>query len=173
MLGVAIASIIESRGRDPVFYSQVRVGKDNRPFHVHKFRSMRVDAESDGVARWATKNDDRVTRLGKFIRKTRLDELPQLWNVLVGEMSMVGPRPERPEFVEKLAETIPFYNERHRVKPGVTGWAQVRYQYAETEADTREKLQYDLYYVKNASLFLDLIVLLETVEVVLWGKGAQ
>ncbi len=173
MLGVAIASIIESRGRDPVFYSQVRVGKDNRPFHVHKFRSMRVDAESDGVARWATKNDDRVTRLGKFIRKTRLDELPQLWNVLVGEMSMVGPRPERPEFVEKLAETIPFYNERHRVKPGVTGWAQVRYQYAETEEDTREKLQYDLYYVKNASLFLDLIVLLETVEVVLWGKGAQ
>ncbi len=173
MLAVAIASILESRGRDPVFYHQVRVGKDNKPFRVHKFRSMRADAESDGVARWATKNDNRVTRLGRFIRKTRLDELPQLWNVLVGEMSMVGPRPERPEFVEKLAENIPFYSERHRVKPGVTGWAQVRYQYAETEEDTREKLQYDLYYVKNASLFLDLIVLLETVEVVLWGKGAQ
>ncbi len=173
MLLVAAASVVESKGRDPVFFHQVRIGQNGKLFNVHKFRSMCVNAESDGVARWATKNDSRITALGKFIRKTRLDELPQLWNVLVGEMAMVGPRPERPEFVDQLAKNIPYFNERHRVKPGVTGWAQVRYQYGASEEDAREKLQYDLYYVKNASLFLDLIVLLETVEVVLWGKGAQ
>ena len=134
---------------------------------------MRTDAEADGVARWAKENDDRITRVGAFIRKTRLDELPQLFNVLRGEMSLVGPRPERPEFVEQLAEQIPYYNERHRVKPGITGWAQLCYQYGSTAEDAKHKLQYDLYYVKNASFFLDLIILLETVEVVLWRKGAR
>jgi lipopolysaccharide/colanic/teichoic acid biosynthesis glycosyltransferase len=133
---------------------------------------MRPDAEKDG-ARMASPDDKRVTRVGRFIRKTRIDELPQLWNVLKGEMSFVGPRPERPEFVERFAETIPYYQERLRVKPGITGWAQVRYAYAENEADTLEKLQYDLYYVKNYSLFLDFLILLQTVEVVLWGKGAR
>ncbi|MCB1727962.1 MAG: sugar transferase, partial [Gammaproteobacteria bacterium] len=130
-------------------------------------------AEADGVARWATKNDNRITRVGAVIRKTRLDELPQVFNVLRGEMSLVGPRPERPEFVEQLEKEIPFYAERHRVKPGLTGWAQLSYPYGATINDARNKLEFDLYYVKNASAFLDLIILLETVEVVLWGKGAH
>jgi len=173
MLLVAVAIFIESRGRGSVLFHQTRVGLDGKTFRVHKFRSMRMDAESDGVARWAQKNDSRITKVGAFIRKTRLDELPQLFNVLVGEMSIVGPRPERPEFVEQLTEEIPFYNERHRVKPGLTGWAQLCYEYGATTEDARNKLEFDLYYVKNASLFLDLIVLLETVEVVLWGKGAR
>ena len=172
MVVTAAAIKLESRGRHPVFYRQTRVGEDWRLFQVLKFRSMRPDAEKDGV-RMARANDDRVTRVGRFIRKTRIDELPQLWNVLRGDMSFVGPRPERPEFVERFAETIPFYSERHRVKPGITGWAQVCYPYAENEADTLEKLQYDLYYVKNYSLFLDFLILLRTVEVVLWGKGAR
>ncbi|HHH40182.1 MAG TPA: TIGR03013 family PEP-CTERM/XrtA system glycosyltransferase [Sedimenticola sp.] len=173
ILLVSLASLIESRGRDPIFYHQVRVGLNGRPFRIHKFRSMRTDAESDGVARWAATDDQRITRLGSFIRKTRLDELPQLYNVLRGEMSLVGPRPERPEFVRDLEKEIPYYRERHRVKPGLTGWAQLRYQYGSTTDDAKQKLQYDLYYVKNASLFLDLIVLLETAEVVLMGKGAR
>ena len=173
MLLVSIASLIESRGRDPILYSQVRVGKDGKPFRVHKFRSMRTDAESDGVARWATKNDARVTSLGKFIRKTRLDELPQLFNVLRGDMSLVGPRPERPEFVAQLSRDIPYYAERHWVKPGLTGWAQMLYPYAATEEDTKRKLEYDLYYVKNGGTMLDTIILLQTLEVVLLGKGAQ
>ena len=173
MLLVTLASLIESRGRDPVLYSQVRVGKNGKPFRVHKFRSMRTDAESDGVARWATKNDARVTFLGKFIRKTRLDELPQLFNVLKGEMSLVGPRPERPEFVAQLSRDIPYYAERHWVKPGLTGWAQMLYPYAATEEDTKRKLEYDLYYVKNGGTMLDAIILLQTIEVVLLGKGAQ
>jgi sugar transferase (PEP-CTERM system associated) len=173
MFLVALAIMIEGRGRGSVLFHQARVGLDGKLFQVHKFRSMRMDAESDGVARWATKNDSRITRVGAVIRKTRLDELPQLFNVLRGEMSIVGPRPERPEFVEQLAKEIPFYNERHRVKPGLTGWAQLCYQYAASPDDSRNKLEYDLYYVKNASFFLDLIVLLETVEVVLWGKGAH
>ncbi|BCX87864.1 hypothetical protein MIN45_P0231 [Methylomarinovum tepidoasis] len=172
MLATAAAIKIESRGRHPVFYRQTRVGEDWRLFQVLKFRSMRPDAEKDGV-RMAKANDDRVTRVGRFIRKTRIDELPQLWNVFRGDMSFVGPRPERPEFVERFAETIPYYSERHRVRPGITGWAQVCYPYAENEADTLEKLQYDLYYVKNYSLFLDFLILLRTVEVVLWGKGAR
>ncbi len=173
MLLVAIASLIDSRFRDPVFFKQVRVGQNGKPFNVYKFRSMRTDAEADGVARWATRNDSRVTVLGRIMRKTRLDELPQLANVLVGDMSMVGPRPERPEFVDQLSEDIPYYHERHRMKPGVTGWAQLRYPYGATTEDARRKLEYDLYYVKNASLFLDLNVLIQTVEVVLFGKGAQ
>lgn len=173
MVLVTLASLIESRGRDPILYSQVRVGKDGKPFHVHKFRSMRTDAESDGVARWATKNDSRVTTLGRFIRKTRLDELPQLFNVLKGDMSLVGPRPERPEFVAQLSRDIPYYAERHWVKPGLTGWAQMLYPYAATEEDTKRKLEYDLYYVKNGGTMLDAIILLQTIEVVLLGKGAQ
>jgi sugar transferase (PEP-CTERM system associated) len=173
MLLVAIASVIESRGRDPIIYSQVRVGKRGKPFRVHKFRSMRTDAEADGVARWATKNDSRVTPLGRFIRKTRLDELPQLFNVLKGEMSLVGPRPERPEFVEQLTRDIPYYAERHWVKPGLTGWAQMLYPYAANEEDSKRKLEYDLYYVKNGGTMLDTIILLQTIEVVLLGKGAH
>ncbi len=173
MLLVAIASLLESRGRDPILYSQIRVGKRGRPFRVYKFRSMRTDAESDGVARWATKDDSRITLLGRFIRKTRLDELPQLFNVLNGDMSLVGPRPERPEFVEQLSRDIPYYAERHWVKPGLTGWAQMLYPYAATEEDTKRKLEYDLYYVKNGGTMLDTIILLQTIEVVLLGKGAQ
>ena len=173
MLLVALAILIESGGRGPVLFHQVRVGLNGKEFRVHKFRSMRTDAEADGVARWATKNDTRITRVGAIIRKTRLDELPQVFNVLLGEMSLVGPRPERPEFVEQLGKEIPFYNERHRVKPGLTGWAQLSYPYGATIEDARNKLEFDLYYVKNASAFLDLIILLETVEVVLWGKGAH
>jgi len=173
MVLVAIASLIESRFQDPIFFNQVRVGQNGKPFNVYKFRSMCTDAEADGVARWAEKNDSRVTALGVLMRKTRLDELPQLLNVLMGDMSMVGPRPERPEFVDELAKVIPYYHERHRVKPGVTGWAQLRYPYGATTEDALHKLEYDLYYVKNASLFLDLNVLVQTVEVVLFGKGAQ
>ena len=138
-----------------------------------KFRSMRTDAEKDGVARWAQANDSRITRVGRFIRKTRIDELPQLFNVLRGEMSLVGPRPERPSFVEQLTEQIPFYAIRHSVKPGLTGWAQVRFSYGASLADARRKLQFDLYYVKNHSLVLDLQIILETVRVVLSGDGAR
>jgi len=173
MLLVAAASLIESRGRDPILYHQIRVGQNGKPFRLHKFRSMRVDAEADGVARWASENDKRITRLGAFLRKTRLDELPQLFNVLKGEMSLVGPRPERPEFVERLGAAIPYYSERHRVKPGVTGWAQLLYPYGSDEADAKRKLEFDLYYVKHAGIVLDMIILLQTVEVVLLGKGAR
>lgn len=173
MVLVALAIALESKGRGSVFFHQTRVGLNGDLFRVHKFRSMRMDAESDGVARWASKNDSRITRVGAIIRKTRLDELPQVFNVLSGEMSLVGPRPERPEFVEELRKEIPFYDERHRVKPGLTGWAQLCYQYGASIDDARNKLEFDLYYVKNSSFFLDLIVLLETVEVVLWGKGAH
>lgn len=173
MLLVSVAIIIGSGGRGPILYSQTRVKQDGLPFQIYKFRSMATDAEKDGVARWASKNDLRITRVGKIIRKGRLDELPQLFNVLKGDMSFVGPRPERPEFVKKLAETIPYYEERHRVKPGLTGWAQVCYSYADSEADSIQKLQYDLYYVKNYSALLDMLILLQTAEVVMLGKGAQ
>jgi lipopolysaccharide/colanic/teichoic acid biosynthesis glycosyltransferase len=149
------------------------VGLGGRGFMCIKFRSMRTDAERDGVARWATKNDSRVTRVGAFMRKTRIDELPQLLSVLNGEMSMVGPRPERPSFVAQLREQIPFYDLRHSIKPGLTGWAQVRYSYGASLDDARRKHQFDLYYVKNNSLFLDLLVLIETVTVVLFREGAQ
>ncbi|MDH5545622.1 MAG: TIGR03013 family PEP-CTERM/XrtA system glycosyltransferase [Gammaproteobacteria bacterium] len=170
MLITAVLVKLEDRG--PVFYKQVRVGRNWRLFQVYKFRSMRVDAEKHG-AQFAQKNDDRVTRIGRFIRKTRIDELPQLFNVLSGDMSFVGPRPERPQFVEEFSRSIPHYSERHRVKPGVTGWAQICYPYGSTEKDTVEKLQFDLYYVKNYSIFLDLTVLFQTAEVILWGKGAR
>ncbi|WP_374683457.1 TIGR03013 family XrtA/PEP-CTERM system glycosyltransferase [Accumulibacter sp.] len=156
-----------------VFYRQERVGLDGRLFNVIKFRSMRKDAESDGQPRWATANDDRVTRVGRIIRKLRIDELPQLYSVLTGDMSLVGPRPERPYFVDQLTRDVPFYAVRHSVKPGVTGWAQVSYHYGSTVDDSIQKLQYDLFYVKNHSLFLDVVILFQTVGVVLTGKGAQ
>lgn len=171
MLLTALVIRLESAG--PIIYRQERVGLAGRSFTCLKFRSMRADAERDGVARWATKNDSRVTRVGAVIRKYRIDELPQLISVLKGEMSLVGPRPERPSFVAQLREQIPFYDIRHSVKPGVTGWAQVRYSYGASVEDARRKHQFDLYYVKNNSLFLDLLVLIETVSVVLFREGAQ
>lgn len=171
MIVTAIAIVVEDRG--PIFFRQVRVGQNGKLFHVIKFRSMGVDAEKDGKARWAQKNDSRATRVGTFIRTVRIDELPQIFNVLRGSMSFVGPRPERPEFVEKLSVTIPYFAERHRVKPGITGWAQIRYPYGASENDAMEKLQYDLYYAKNHNLFLDLTVLLQTGEVILFGQGAR
>ena len=171
MLITAVAIKLESQG--PVFYRQERVGAANKVFQVRKFRSMRTDAEKDGKPRWAAAQDDRVTRVGNIIRRLRIDELPQLFNVLSGDMSLVGPRPERPFFVEQLTNEIPYYAVRHSIKPGVTGWAQVRYQYGSSVEDAQEKLQYDLYYVKNHSLFLDCVVLIETVGVVLTGKGAR
>lgn len=171
-LVIAIVAIVLESGF-PIFYRQQRVGQGGELFDVIKLRSMRKDAEADGKARWATVNDSRITRVGKFLRKTRIDELPQLWSVLRGDMSFVGPRPERPVFVEQLIEKIPFYDVRHSVKPGVTGWAQVRYPYGATIEDGVRKLQYDLYYVKNHSLFLDLMIMVETVQVVLLGKGAR
>ena len=157
----------------PLLYRQERVGVNGRLFNVIKFRSMRRDAEKDGKPIWAQAKDNRVTRVGQIIRKLRIDELPQLFSVLNGDMSLVGPRPERPFFVDQLTKEIPFYAVRHSVKPGVTGWAQVRYHYGATVEDSAEKLQYDLYYVKNHSLFLDMVVLFETVGVVLTGKGAH
>jgi exopolysaccharide biosynthesis polyprenyl glycosylphosphotransferase len=172
LLGLAALAIkLESRG--PVFYRQERVGLNGSTFRVLKFRSMRVDAETDGKPQWAAAQDSRVTRVGAIIRRFRIDEIPQLLNVFEGDMSMVGPRPERPFFVEQLTEQIPYYALRHSVKPGVTGWAQVRYQYGSTVADSLEKLQYDLYYLKNHTLFLDMVILFETVGVVLSGKGAR
>ncbi len=169
MLLTVLAIRLDSPG--PIIYRQERVGKGGRVFQCLKFRSMRSDAERDGVARWASKNDSRVTRVGTFIRKTRIDELPQLVSVLNGQMSLVGPRPERPSFVAQLREQIPFYDVRHSVKPGVTGWAQVRYSYGASLEDARRKHQFDLYYVKNNSLFLDILVLIETVSVVLFREG--
>ena len=171
MLVTGILILLESGG--PILYQQERVGLNGRLFSVIKFRSMRTDAEKDGTPRWASAQDDRVTRVGRLIRKLRIDELPQLLTVLVGDMSLVGPRPERPFFVDKLTQEIPYYSVRLSVKPGLTGWAQVRYHYGATMEDSAEKLQYDLYYVKNHTWFLDLVVLFETVGVVLTGKGAQ
>ena len=153
-----------------VFYKQVRVGKNGEEFSIYKFRSMGIDAEKNG-AQWADKNDVRVTRVGGFIRKYRLDELPQLYNVFKGDMSFVGPRPERPEFVEQLEQTIPFYSKRHNVKPGLAGWAQLNYPYGASIEDAEGKLKYDLYYVKHQSFLLDILVLIRTIEVVLFGKG--
>jgi sugar transferase (PEP-CTERM system associated) len=171
MLVTALLIKLESPGS--VFYRQERVGQNNSTFQVVKFRSMRNDAEKDGQPVWAQANDARVTRIGAIIRRLRIDELPQIFNVLKGEMSLVGPRPERPFFVEQLTQEIPFYALRHSIKPGVTGWAQVRYAYGSTVEDSLQKLQFDLYYVKNHTLFLDLVVLMETVAVVLTGRGAR
>lgn len=173
MLLVALAIKIEDGFGASVFYRQNRVGRGDVPFNVLKFRSMSEDAEADGKAVWATRNDSRITRVGAWLRKMRLDELPQVLNVLAGQMSIVGPRPERPEFVRELRERIPYYSERHVVKPGVTGWAQLKYSYGASEEDAIEKLQYDLYYIKNQTLLLDILIILQTVEVVLWGKGAR
>jgi sugar transferase (PEP-CTERM system associated) len=170
MLATAVAVRLESPG--PVLYRQERVGEGGRTFTLCKFRSMRTDAEQ-GTPIWAKEKDDRVTRVGRFIRLTRLDELPQLWNVLRGDMSFVGPRPERPFFVQQLAEAIPFYTERHVVKPGVTGWAQVKYRYGSSVEDAMEKLRYDLYYIKHQSLLFDLSIVVDTVKVIVSAKGAK
>jgi sugar transferase (PEP-CTERM system associated) len=156
----------------PIFFRQTRVGLRGRPFSVIKFRTMRQDAEARGAV-WAAKNDPRVTPLGRFMRRTRLDEIPQLWNVLRGEMGFVGPRPERPEFVQWLSNEIPFYELRHLIRPGITGWAQVRYHYGASLEETKQKLEYDLYYVKHLSLGLDLLIMFETVKTILLGRGAQ
>ena len=171
MLAVAAAVRLTSRG--PVLYSQQRVGQHGRVFTVHKFRSMQDDAEKETGAVWARVNDDRITPLGYFLRRTRLDELPQLWNVLSGHMSFVGPRPERPEFVSSLTHQIPFYGQRHTVRPGLTGWAQVRYTYGASVEDAMQKLQFDLFYIKNMSIALDLFIIAKTVKTVLMQRGAQ
>jgi sugar transferase (PEP-CTERM system associated) len=171
MLVVALAIWLESGS--PVLYWQTRVGENGRPFNLVKFRSMRLDAEKDGQARWASKDDNRSTRLGRFLRKARLDELPQLFNVLRGHMSFVGPRPERPPFVAMLNQQIPYYAVRHCLKPGLTGWAQLRYPYGASVRDAEEKLNFDLFYVKNHGFVFDLMIMLQTVEVVLFGRGAR
>jgi len=170
---VITAMIIAFESGFPLIYRQERVGLRGKTFSMLKFRSMRQDAEKDGKARWAAANDARVTRFGRFLRRSRIDELPQLFNVLRGEMSLVGPRPERPVFVASLTEQIPFYAVRQSVKPGITGWAQVRYSYGADVEQSARKLEYDLYYVKNHTLFLDLLIMLETVRVVLLGQGAR
>jgi sugar transferase (PEP-CTERM system associated) len=170
MVLTAIAIWLES-GR-PVVYRQERVGENGRAFTLCKFRSMRTDAEKAGTPLWATDGDERITRVGRFIRTTRLDELPQLWNVIRGDMSFVGPRPERPYFVAELAREIPFYQQRHAVKPGITGWAQVKYRYGASLEDAMEKLRYDLYYIKHLSIVFDLTIVFDTVKVVLFRKGA-
>jgi len=171
MLIAAICIFIEAGA--PIIYRQKRVGRGGETFIVLKFRSMRNDAEKEGKPQWAVTDDLRITRVGNIIRKLRIDELPQILNVLKGEMSFVGPRPERPYFVEQLCTEVPYYNSRHSIKPGITGWAQVRYRYGSSVKDSIEKLQYDLYYVKNHSLFLDIIIILDTIEVVVLGKGGR
>jgi sugar transferase (PEP-CTERM system associated) len=173
MLFTMLAIKLEDGWRAPIFYGQARVGLGGQTFTVLKFRSMRTDAERDGQAQWAQKSDPRVTRVGNVIRKLRIDELPQIFNVLTGHMSFVGPRPERPQFVAELAQKIPYYVQRHCVKPGITGWAQLCYPYGSSEQDALEKLQYDLYYIKNNTLLFDLAILVQTAEVVFMGKGAR
>ena len=169
---VLFAVLVKLDSKGPAFFRQTRVGLYGQPFNLIKLRSMRVDAEAGG-AQWASQNDPRVTRIGSFIRKVRIDELPQTWSVLKGEMSFVGPRPERPEFVADLEEKLPYYAERHMVKPGITGWAQINYPYGASIEDSRHKLEYDLYYAKNYTPFLDLLILLQTLRVVLWREGAR
>jgi exopolysaccharide biosynthesis polyprenyl glycosylphosphotransferase len=167
---IVLAVRLSSPG--PVFFRQTRVGQRGRPFTLYKFRTMRQDAEENGAI-WAIRDDPRVTSAGKFMRKTRLDEIPQLWNVLRGGMAFVGPRPERPEFVQWLSKEIPFYDLRHMIRPGITGWAQVRYRYSASLEETRRKLEYDLYYVKNHSIGLDLLIMLETIKTIILREGAQ
>ncbi|HEV2829891.1 MAG TPA: TIGR03013 family XrtA/PEP-CTERM system glycosyltransferase [Pyrinomonadaceae bacterium] len=171
-IGVLTAILIKIDSRGPVFYKQERVGKNGRPFVLTKFRSMRVDAEKSGPL-WAMKEDDRTTRVGRIIRKIRVDEIPQFLNILRGEMSFVGPRPERPHFVRQLAQEIPYYEQRHLIAPGLTGWAQINYPYGASIEDARQKLQYDLFYIKNHSLLLDGVILFETIKIILFGRGAQ
>jgi sugar transferase (PEP-CTERM system associated) len=172
-VGLFVALLIKLDSRGPVFYRQERVGKDGKVFRIWKFRSMRVDAENDGVPRWASVSDDRVTRVGRIIRKVRLDEFPQVINVLSGDMSFIGPRPERPFFVEQLRRQIPLYDLRHRVQPGITGWAQVNHPYGASLEDAKRKLAYDLYYVKNQDSILDIMILLQTVRVFLFSHGSR
>jgi exopolysaccharide biosynthesis polyprenyl glycosylphosphotransferase len=168
---ISLATKLDSKG--PILYKQERVGEDGRIFRLLKFRSMRVDAEAAGGPVWASVNDARITRVGSVIRKLRLDEIPQLINVLKGEMSFVGPRPERPFFVQQLEDEIPYYSERHVIKPGITGWAQISYPYGASKEDALEKLKYDLYYIKHMSILLDLSIIFETVKIVLLGKGSR
>ena len=170
-LVIAILIMLDSPG--PVIYSQTRVGQNGKPIRIYKFRSMRNDAELDGGAIWAVRDDPRVTNVGRSIRKTRIDELPQLFNVFKGELDFVGPRPERPEFVEKLQRLIPYYSLRHTVKPGITGWAQVMFDYSGTFEESKEKLQYDLFYIKNMSVKLDLLILFHTMKIVILGRGSR
>jgi sugar transferase (PEP-CTERM system associated) len=172
-ISIVVAAAIALTDGFPILYRQRRVGLNSKEFTLLKFRSMRRDAESSGSAVWAQAEDERATRVGGFLRKSRLDELPQLINVLLGDMSFVGPRPERPEFVAQLAKKIPYYHERHCVKPGLTGWAQLGYPYGASEQDALAKLEYDMYYIKNRSLIFNLVILLQTVEVVIWRKGAR
>ncbi len=172
-IALVTAVFIKLESKGPVFYRQERVGLNGKSFNVIKFRSMRTDAEKDGKPVWATTNDDRTTFVGKIIRKIRIDEIPQFWNIIKGEMSFVGPRPERPHFVAQLADEIPFYDHRHLVAPGLTGWAQIKYPYGASVEDARRKLQYDLYYIKNQSLALDLVIVFETVKTVLFGRGSR
>ncbi len=167
-----VMGLIKLESLGPIFFKQERVGRDGKLFTLWKFRSMRADAERESGPVWAEENDNRVTRLGKFLRRTRLDEMPQLWNVLRGDMSLVGPRPERPFFVNQLAEKVPFYQLRHTVKPGVTGWAQINYHYGNSFQDSVEKLQFDLFYLKHMSVFLDLLIIIETIKTVLVRKGS-
>ncbi|HET6854544.1 MAG TPA: TIGR03013 family XrtA/PEP-CTERM system glycosyltransferase [Pyrinomonadaceae bacterium] len=169
---IVTAILIKLESRGPIFYKQERVGKNGRTFMLTKFRSMRVDAEKEGPV-WASKGDTRTTRVGRVIRKARIDEIPQFWNILKGEMSFVGPRPERPHFVAQLAQEIPFYEQRHLIAPGLTGWAQIKYPYGASTEDARQKLQYDLFYIKNQGLMLDAIILFETIKIILFGRGAQ
>ena len=169
---IVTAILVKLESRGPVFYKQERVGKNGRAFTLIKFRSMKLDAEADGPV-WASKGDDRTTRVGRVIRKIRVDEIPQFWNILRGEMSFVGPRPERPHFVAQLAQEIPYYEQRHLIAPGLTGWAQIKYPYGASIEDARQKLQYDLFYIKNHSLVFDAIILFETIKIILFGRGAQ
>jgi sugar transferase (PEP-CTERM system associated) len=166
-----VAALIRLESPGPIFFKQERVGQDGKLFTLYKFRSMRNDAEKDGRPVWAGENDPRVTRVGALIRKTRIDEIPQLWNVLKGDMAIVGPRPERPYFVDRLREVIPYYDQRHTAKPGITGWAQVRYPYGASVQDAVEKLQYDLFYIKHMSLLFDMSILFETIKVIIFGRG--
>ena len=172
-IAVLTAVLIKLESKGAVFYRQERVGKNGKIIKVIKFRSMQTDAEKDGKPVWATADDDRVTRVGRIIRKIRVDEIPQFWNIIKGEMSFVGPRPERPHFVEQLAQEIPFYEHRHLTAPGLTGWAQIKYPYGASVHDARQKLQYDLYYIKNQSLALDLVIVFETIKTVLFSKGGR
>ncbi len=172
MLLAALAIGLECQFKHPILYRQIRVGRYGRHFSLYKFRSMRIDAEANGAI-WASSNDNRVTKIGSFLRNKRIDELPQLWNVLAGDMSFVGPRPERPEFVEQLLKDVPYYHLRHQVKPGITGWAQLSYPYGSSADDAWRKHEYDLYYVKHHDIFLDFLIMVLTVEVVLFGKGAR
>ena len=164
------AIIVKFESPGPVIYSQARIGENQKEFYVHKFRSMRNDAEKNG-AKWAVENDPRVTKYGNFMRKTRIDELPQIWNVLKGEMSFIGPRPERQVFITEIEKVVPYYNLRHSIKPGLTGWAQVMYPYGASIEDAKEKLEYDLYYIKHQDFILDIIIMFKTVQTVIFGKG--